>query len=362
MVLMIVMTYSTIAPLLPPFGVLFFIFAYVMYKYQLLYVYINDYQSGGFMWYAVFARSVVALLFASITLLGYLSLQMQDVFLGWPFWFTLPLPPAIVYFWYYCDAKYKRQSMELAFGYAKTIDHSSDLAAESGRPRPQDFFSPTLYRQPSLLEKSVFPEPHRSELLTRKHTATTLSALTGGRERIGSADSDEGGSTYNPLMSPSSIAGSDSGEIVTRNRRGSMSLNVVELVEDGEETQEQLENYFNERVVPLSVVPEGHIPGLRAPIIDVRYHQPEIEGPVLGAGAGVGAVRGSARKVGSTKPRVQERSISDINVGVGGDEEEGSLVSSPQAVETSMGVTPSSGGGRGRKVSFDSTLPDDDLL
>jgi hypothetical protein len=46
-----------------------------------------------------------------------------------------------------------------------------------------------------------------------------------------------------------------------RNRRGSISLNVHELVDDDDETIEQLEAYFNERVVPLSVVPQGHIPG-----------------------------------------------------------------------------------------------------
>ncbi len=40
----------------------FFGFSYIMYKYQLLYVYINEYQSGGFMWYAVFSRSMVALI------------------------------------------------------------------------------------------------------------------------------------------------------------------------------------------------------------------------------------------------------------------------------------------------------------
>jgi hypothetical protein len=38
-VLMIVQVYSCIAPLLMPFGVIFFFFSYYMYKYQLLYVY-----------------------------------------------------------------------------------------------------------------------------------------------------------------------------------------------------------------------------------------------------------------------------------------------------------------------------------
>lgn len=50
MVLMILVTYSTIAPFLMPICTVFFGFCYLMYKYQLLYVFINDYQSGGDMW------------------------------------------------------------------------------------------------------------------------------------------------------------------------------------------------------------------------------------------------------------------------------------------------------------------------
>ena len=46
-------------------------------QYQLLYVYINDYQSGGDMWYATFGRSLISLIFASVTLLGYLSLEVR---------------------------------------------------------------------------------------------------------------------------------------------------------------------------------------------------------------------------------------------------------------------------------------------
>ena len=56
-VLMIVTTYACISPLLCPLGTLYYAMAYYMYKYQILYVYINDYQSGGFMWYAIFTRS-----------------------------------------------------------------------------------------------------------------------------------------------------------------------------------------------------------------------------------------------------------------------------------------------------------------
>jgi hypothetical protein len=70
MVLMIMVTYACITPLMMPFCAIFFAGAYLMYKYQLLYVYVNDYQSGGYMWYAVFNYSLIALEFASCTLIG----------------------------------------------------------------------------------------------------------------------------------------------------------------------------------------------------------------------------------------------------------------------------------------------------
>ena len=111
MVLMIIVTYASIAPLLMPFGLLYFTFAYLMYKYQLLYVYINNYQSGGYSWYAVFSWSMVALLLGALTLVGYLGLQLQNTFFVGPFYAVIPLPACLLYFWYYCDKKFKTPSM-----------------------------------------------------------------------------------------------------------------------------------------------------------------------------------------------------------------------------------------------------------
>jgi len=124
----------------------------------------------------------------------------------------------------------------------------------------QDFFVSTLYRQPSLIESAIYPEPHRAELLSRKHTISSLGGL--GRERRGSSEGGIAASTetYNPLV-PMPEGGDSPSATSLRNRRGSISLNVHELVDDDDETFEQLEAYFNERVVPLSVVPQGHIPG-----------------------------------------------------------------------------------------------------
>lgn len=106
MVLMIMVAYSCIAPLLMPFCCMFFGFAYLMYKYQLLYVYINDYQAGGFMWYAVFDRSMAALIMANVTLLGYYLIRLTyDI---GAMYFLVPLPFLIVYFWRYCDGRFRQ--------------------------------------------------------------------------------------------------------------------------------------------------------------------------------------------------------------------------------------------------------------
>jgi len=160
-----------------------------------------------------------------------------------------------------------------------------------------------------------------------------------------------------------------------------MSLNVVELVDDEDESPEKLEAYFLERVIPLSAVPEGHIPGLRAPLLDFRYSatgdseeigeaesqakQRERRNGDRGGGRARGGGRGGqprrpAIKTGPTAPPSQapvaERSLSDIDVGVDAGDEEADLVVGPdvEAAVPSAGLgTPSL---RNRKVSFDDEL------
>lgn len=80
-----------------------------MYKYQLLYVYINESQSGGFMWYAVFNRSMVALLCGVLVLLCYLLIR--ETFFTGPFYLLFPLPFTIILFWYRCNKEFKGPAM-----------------------------------------------------------------------------------------------------------------------------------------------------------------------------------------------------------------------------------------------------------
>lgn len=255
MVLMIMVTYSCIAPFLMPFCTLFFAFAYVMYKYQLLYVYINDYQSAGYMWYAVFDRSLISLIFASITLLGYLSLELNESYYAGPFYFMLPLPFSIMYFWRYCDNKFRKASMHLSLDFSKEIDHRTAERKASGRSTPLERFIPQLYRQPSLVEGKVYPEAYRrSEEDIINFVKPEPSRNQAGRARSGTVTGALRDIFINPLhrMSEPEDSEEDLRKMRTRTRMNrSQSINVQELDEDIEETEEMLEEHFKSNILPL---------------------------------------------------------------------------------------------------------------
>lgn len=84
-----------------------------MYKYQLLFVYINTDQSGGHMWFAVFNRAMVSLIAGLMTLLCYLLLQSKHE--AGPFYTLLPLPFFISYFWNHCENRIKAPTQVFLF-------------------------------------------------------------------------------------------------------------------------------------------------------------------------------------------------------------------------------------------------------
>jgi hypothetical protein len=154
LVLMIMVTYACIAPMLMPLCALFFALSYAMYKYQLLYVYINNYEGGGTMWYAVYNRSMVSLLLGALTLLGYLAIKTDSSALtAGPFYVTIPLPLYIIFVWRRINLRFHAPSMMLSLEAAMDIDAKEEL--RTGRrtfESNMSTFSPKCYRQPSLAE------------------------------------------------------------------------------------------------------------------------------------------------------------------------------------------------------------------
>ncbi|KAF9213089.1 hypothetical protein BGZ59_005947 [Podila verticillata] len=99
----IILIYSTLRPLILVFGIIYFAVAYVVYKYQLLYVFFHPNESGGQMWPMVYNRITVGLLIFQLTMVGLFMLK-QAYFFGI---FLAPLPAGTVWFWYWTTNAYK---------------------------------------------------------------------------------------------------------------------------------------------------------------------------------------------------------------------------------------------------------------
>jgi hypothetical protein len=200
MILMIMSIYFSISPLIMPFCCFFFGISYWIYKYQLLFIFVNPYESGGFMWYAVFNRSMICLMGGVFVLFCYLLIQgTYENGPILPVWGILPLPFIVYWFKNHCDLKFKKPSMtvslETAIGIDSTLKEDS-AAAQSIFGK----FSEIKYRQPSLSEPEVKPEAYRRKKDGRSSSANASfshlnrddnqSSSDIARQRLESTDED----------------------------------------------------------------------------------------------------------------------------------------------------------------------------
>jgi hypothetical protein len=93
-VIVICFTYSCISPIILPVGAVYFTMALLVYKFQVLYVYTPEYESGGELFPCVLHRTLVGLTLGQFTLLGYLLIRAPG---GWQPFFLIPLPMYTLY-------------------------------------------------------------------------------------------------------------------------------------------------------------------------------------------------------------------------------------------------------------------------
>ncbi|KAF7724943.1 hypothetical protein EC973_000524 [Apophysomyces ossiformis] len=105
-VFVIVFEYSTISPIILPFGTLYFCITYVVYKYQLLYVYFRQYENSGALWTMAFPRIIAGMIVFQLTMAGLFVLK--DFYtLGI---LCIPLIGLTVVFKFTMDAAFKENS------------------------------------------------------------------------------------------------------------------------------------------------------------------------------------------------------------------------------------------------------------
>ncbi|KAJ0017497.1 hypothetical protein Pint_10974 [Pistacia integerrima] len=103
LVVTLVLCYSVIAPMIIPFGVVYFALGWLILRNQVLKVYVPSYESYGRIWPHIFARVVASLLLYQVTMFGYFGVKK--------FHFTpliIPLPILSLLFAYVCSKKFYR--------------------------------------------------------------------------------------------------------------------------------------------------------------------------------------------------------------------------------------------------------------
>ncbi|KAK3134672.1 hypothetical protein QOZ80_5BG0409270 [Eleusine coracana subsp. coracana] len=100
------LVYAAVTPFLLPFILVFFGFAYVVYRHQIINVYNQQYESGAQFWPSVHGRIITALIVSQLLLLGLLSTKGFEE--STPVLLVLP----VLTFWFY---KYCKHRYEPAF-------------------------------------------------------------------------------------------------------------------------------------------------------------------------------------------------------------------------------------------------------
>ena len=142
LVVVICFTYSCISPIILPVGAAFFLGAWLVYKNQILIVYSPSHESGGTMFPMACHRTLIGLICGQLTFIGYSILRegfYQAVV-------TFPLPVITVKMMDVFKNLYVVPGRSISVERAVELDMQRNAAAA---------FSPDVYRQPVLTEKSA---------------------------------------------------------------------------------------------------------------------------------------------------------------------------------------------------------------
>jgi calcium permeable stress-gated cation channel len=157
-VLCIVMLYWVIAPVVLPFSAAFFFCAYIAYKYQLVFVAIRQYESGGQFFYGLYSYSMTGMLSASVLFIVYMGIK--EGILQAPL--LIPLPFLVLYCWRYTEQEFREISKNMPYDTAVREDEDIGEGDRSHLLNRIATFNPGFFKQPNVSgPATIFPYPHR---------------------------------------------------------------------------------------------------------------------------------------------------------------------------------------------------------
>eukprot|EP00803_Ostreobium_quekettii_P009724 evm.model.scf_220.3 EVM.evm.TU.scf_220.3 scf_220:31260-46576(+) len=142
LVFLIGLAYSVTAPMILPFATLFFMLGWLAWRYQMLYVFVRKYESGGTMWHYVFYRLLICLWlfqFFTSSMLAMKKAYWQATIL----WITVPI--LLMKFYKVCKK-------ELNAG-------AEHIALETAHMAPPAIVRPEVYTPPAMIPGSAVWHP-----------------------------------------------------------------------------------------------------------------------------------------------------------------------------------------------------------
>jgi len=97
------LVYAVVTPLLLPFIIIFFAFAFLVYRHQIINVYNQEYESAAAFWPQVHSRIIASLLISHVTLFGLMSTKKAAF--STPLLIFLPL--LTIWFHKYCKSRFE---------------------------------------------------------------------------------------------------------------------------------------------------------------------------------------------------------------------------------------------------------------
>ena len=143
--------WGEIRPYITLFAFGYFSLAFMVFKNQALYVYVNEYESGG-VFLPLLLDNTLAVMAGAQILLALFFLLSQEYSGALT---TTPLPFATILFKRFLKGAYRDMLKNLTYDVAVYVDESDAKRQRSGLPTPQQNFSGFRYMQPWLTQRPV---------------------------------------------------------------------------------------------------------------------------------------------------------------------------------------------------------------
>ncbi|KAF9196968.1 hypothetical protein BGZ50_004555 [Haplosporangium sp. Z 11] len=180
LVFVIILLYSCIKPMILIFGVIYFALGYLVFKYQLLYVYFHPNESGGQMWPMVYNRLTLGLVTFQVTMLGMLMLKQAFIMAI----LLAPLPVGTVSFWYWTTYAYKMTARYIPLELLRPIHDHNHMNDHYHGHSPPD--STPEYSSPVALgsEVGTYGQGHGEATTAMDTSSATATVIASGRDAI----------------------------------------------------------------------------------------------------------------------------------------------------------------------------------